>query len=174
MGSVGQSTDTAERTMHAIVQDGYGSADVLRFTRRARPQIADHEVLLRVHAAGLDRGAWHLMSGRPHVMRLVVGLRTPKNPVLGREVAGTVVAVGSAVTRFVAGDEVFGIGRGTFAEYATAREDKLARKPVNLTFEQAAAVSVSALTALQALTARAARVDHRCFWWRGQLRRPAG
>jgi NADPH:quinone reductase-like Zn-dependent oxidoreductase len=160
MGSVGQQpADTAERTMQAIVQDGYGSADVLRIARRARPEIADHEVLLRVHAAGLDRGAWHLMTGRPYVMRLVIGLRTPKNPVLGREVAGTVIAVGSAVTRFAAGDEVFGIGRGTFAEYAAAREDKLARKPVNLTFEQAAAVSVSGLTALQALT-DVGRVKH--------------
>ncbi len=138
--------------MQAIVQDGYGSADVLRTARVARPQISDHEVLLRVHAAGLDRGAWHLMTGRPYVMRLGIGLGRPRNPVLGREVAGTVVAVGSAVTRFAVGDEVFGIGRGTFAEYAAARADKLARKPANTTFEQAAVVSVSALTALQAIT----------------------
>jgi NADPH:quinone reductase-like Zn-dependent oxidoreductase len=92
------------------------------------------------------------MTGRPYLMRLAVGLRNPKNPVLGREVAGTVVEVGSAVTRFAAGDEVFGIGRGTFAEYTAARADKLARKPANTTFDQAAVVSVSALTALQALT----------------------
>ncbi len=152
MGSVGQHAETVERTMQAIVQDGYGSVDVLRLASVARPRIGDHEVLLRVHAAGLDRGAWHFMTGRPYLMRLAVGLRGPKNPVLGREVAGTVVAVGSAVTRFAEGDEVFGIGRGTFAEYAAAREDKLARKPANVTFEQAAVVSVSALTALQALT----------------------
>jgi NADPH:quinone reductase-like Zn-dependent oxidoreductase len=152
MNSVGQPAETAERTMQAIVQDGYGAADVLRVTRTARPEITDNEVLLRVHAAGLDRGAWHFMTGRPLAMRLAVGLRRPKQPVLGREVAGTVVAVGSGVTRFRVGDEVFGIGRGTFAEYAAAREDKLARKPVNITFEQAAVVTVSALTALQALT----------------------
>jgi NADPH:quinone reductase-like Zn-dependent oxidoreductase len=138
--------------MQAIVQDEYGSADVLRFARTAWPEIADNEVLLRVHAAGLDRGAWHFMTGRPYLMRLAVGLSSPKNPVLGREVAGTVVTVGSAVTRFSPGDEVFGIGRGAFAEYAAAREDKLARKPPHTTFEQAAVVAVSALTALQALT----------------------
>jgi NADPH:quinone reductase-like Zn-dependent oxidoreductase len=152
MGSAGQHAETAERTMQAIVQEGYGCADVLRVARIARPVIADHEVLLRVHAAGLDRGAWHFMTGRPYLMRLAVGLRTPKHPVLGREVAGTVVAVGSAVTRFAVGDEVFGIGQGAFAEYSAAREDKLARKPANITFEQAAVIAVSAITALQALT----------------------
>ncbi len=152
MGSVSEPVETVNRTMQAIVQDEYGSADVLRMADVARPQIGHHEVLLRVHAAGLDRGAWHLMTGRPYAMRLGTGLRHPKNPVLGREVAGTVVAVGPAVTRFAAGDEVFGIGRGTFAEYAAARADKLARKPANTTFEQAAVLSVSALTALQALT----------------------
>jgi NADPH:quinone reductase-like Zn-dependent oxidoreductase len=144
---------TAEGTMQAIVHDAYGSADVLRLARIARPEIADHEVLLRVHAAGLDRGTWHLMTGRPYLIRLFgFGLRGPKNPVPGLDVAGTVVAVGSAVTRFAAGDEVFGVARGSFAEYAAAREDKLARKPANTTFEQAAVVPVSGLTALQALT----------------------
>jgi NADPH:quinone reductase-like Zn-dependent oxidoreductase len=138
--------------MHAIIQDGYGSAEVLRFTDVPKPKIADNEVLIRVRAAGLDRGAWHLMTGRPYLMRLATGLRHPRQRVLGREVAGTVVAVGSAVTRYAAGDEVFGIGRGAFAEYAAAREDKLVRKPANLSFEQAAVVTVSALTALQALT----------------------
>jgi NADPH:quinone reductase-like Zn-dependent oxidoreductase len=142
---------TAQRTMRAIVQDKYGSADVLRLARIARPEIADNEVLLRVHAAGLDRGTWHLMTGRPYLLRLGFGLRGPKNPVPGRDVAGTIIAVGSAVTRFSAGDEVFGIGQGSFAEYTVAREDTLARKPVNTTFEQAAVVSVSALTALRGL-----------------------
>jgi NADPH:quinone reductase-like Zn-dependent oxidoreductase len=145
------SDSTAPSTMQAIVQDRYGSADVLRLARITRPEPTDHEVLVRVHAAGLDRGAWHLMTGRPYVMRLGTGIRVPKNPVLGRDVAGTVVAVGAAVTRFSVGDEVFGIGRGSFAEYAVARADKLARKPTNLTFERAAVVPVSALTALQAL-----------------------
>jgi NADPH:quinone reductase-like Zn-dependent oxidoreductase len=135
--------------MRAIVQDTYGSADVLRPGRIARPEIADNEVLLRVHAAGLDRGTWHLMRGLPYPIRPVSGIRRPKNPVPGLDVAGTVVAVGSAVTRFSVGDEVFGISRGSFAEYAAAREDKLASKPVNLAFEQAAVVPVSALTALQ-------------------------
>jgi NADPH:quinone reductase-like Zn-dependent oxidoreductase len=134
--------------MRAIVQDTYGSADVLRPGRIARPEIADNEVLLRVHAAGLDRGTWHLMRGLPYPIRPVSGIRRPKNPVPGLDVAGTVVAVGSAVTRFSVGDEVFGISRGSFAEYAAAREDKLASKPVNLAFEQAAVVPVSALTAL--------------------------
>ncbi len=137
--------------MQAVVQDRYGSADVLHVARIDRPAIGDGEVLLRVHAAGLDRGTWHLMTGTPYLLRLVFGIRGPKQPVPGRDVAGTVVAVGSAVTRFVAGDEVYGFGPGSFAEYAVAREDKLARKPVNVTFEQAAVVPVSGLTALQSL-----------------------
>lgn len=144
-------TPTADGTMQAIVQDKYGSADVLGLARIDRPEVADSEVLLRVHAAGLDRGVWHLMTGRPYLGRLAFGVRTPKNPVPGTDVAGTVVAVGSAVTRFAAGDEVFGFGKGSFAEYAVAREDKLARKPANATFEQAAVVPVSAATGLQAL-----------------------
>ncbi len=142
----------AGSTMQAIVQDAYGSADVLRLAQIAPPKIADHEVLLRVHAAGLDRGTWHLMTGRPYLLRLGFGIGKPKNRVPGLDVAGTVVAAGSAVTRFSAGDEVFGFGRGSFAEYAVAREDKLARKPANATFEQAAVAPVSGLTALQALT----------------------
>ena len=100
---------------------------------------------MRVHAAGLDRGTWHVMAGRPYLIRVMgFGLRAPKNRVPGLDVAGTVVAVGAGVTRFAIGDEVFGISRGTFAEYAGAREDKLARKPANLTFEQAAVVPISA------------------------------
>jgi NADPH:quinone reductase-like Zn-dependent oxidoreductase len=141
----------AGATMRASVRYEYGAVDVVRLAHIARPGAAAGEVLLRVHAAGLDRGAWHLMTGRPYPLRLAFGVRRPRNPVLGHEVAGTVVAVGSGVTRFTVGDEVFGIGQGSFAEYAAAREDKLARKPADLTFEQAAAVSVSALTALQAL-----------------------
>jgi NADPH:quinone reductase-like Zn-dependent oxidoreductase len=142
----------AAGSMRAIVQDGYGPTDVLRLARMARPEIADSEVLLRVHAAGLDRGTWHLMTGRPYLLRLVCGLRRPRQPVVGLDVAGTVVTAGPGVTRFCVGDEVFGFGRGTFAEYTTAREDRLARMPANLTFEQAAVVPVSAVTALNALT----------------------
>ena len=138
-------------TMQAIVQNGYGSADVLRLEQVTRPVIADDEVLMRVHAAGLDRGTWHLMTGQPYLLRLAFGLRRPKNPIPGRDVAGTVVARSVPVP---AGDEVYGIAapHGSFAEYAAAREDKLARKPGNLSFEQAAVVPVSAMTALQALT----------------------
>lgn len=137
--------------MRAIVQDSYGPADVLRLARLPRPRIADNEVLVRVHAAGLDRGAWHLMTGKPYLLRLALGLRGPKYPVPGTDAAGTVFAVGPAVTGFAVGDEVFGFGKGAFAEYAVVREDKLARKPANLTFEQASVVPVSAVTALQGL-----------------------
>jgi NADPH:quinone reductase-like Zn-dependent oxidoreductase len=139
--------------MQAIVQDRYGDSDVLHLAEIVRPEVADNEVLVRVHAAGLDRGTWHLMTGKPYLLRILgFGLRRPKNPVAGLDVAGTVVAVGSAVTRFSLGDEVFGIARGSFAEYAAAREDKLALKPGELPFERAAVVPVSASTALQALS----------------------
>lgn len=144
-------TTTAADTMRAIVQDSYGSADVLRLAQIPRPRIADNEVLVRVHAAGLDRGTWHLMTGKPYLLRLGFGFRRPKDRVPGTDVAGTVSAVGPAVTGFAPGDEVFGFGKGAFAEYAVVREDKLARKPANLSFEQAAVVPVSASTALQGL-----------------------
>jgi NADPH:quinone reductase-like Zn-dependent oxidoreductase len=143
---------TTTTTMRAIVQDRYGSADVLRLAQIARPEPAADQVLVRVQAAGLDRGTWHLMTGRPHLLRLAFGLRGPRNPVSGRDVAGTVEAVGSAVSRFSIGDEVYGVAPGSFAEYAVTRADKLARKPANLSFEQAAVVPVSGLTALDALT----------------------
>ena len=142
---------SARQTMRAIVQAGYGSADVLQLAEIGRPAAGDGEVLLRVHAAGLDRGTWHQMAGQPYAIRLVSGLRAPKNPVPGLDVAGTVVAAGADVTRFAVGDEVFGIGQGSFAEYARARQDKLARKPASLTYGQAAVVAVSGLTALQGL-----------------------
>ena len=115
---------------------------MLRIAEIDRPAIAADEVLVRVHAAGLDRGTWHLMAGQAYLIRLMgFGLRAPKNRVPGLDVAGTVVAVGADVTRFAVGDEVFGISRGSFAEYACAREDKLARKPANLSFDQAAVVA---------------------------------
>ena len=140
-----------QQRMLAIVQAGDGSADILHAEEIDQPAAGDGEVLVRVRAAGLDRGTWHLMAGQPYLVRLVSGLRTPKNRVPGLDVAGTVVAAAAGVTRFKAGDEVFGIGQGSFAEYARARADKLARKPANLTFGQAAAVAVSGLTALQGL-----------------------
>jgi len=146
--------DTPTSTMmRAIVQDRYGSAEVLRLAQVPRPQIAENEILVHVRAAGLDRGTWHMMAGQPYLMRVIgFGLRAPKNPVPGLDVAGSVTAVGSAVTRFSIDDEVFGISRGSFAEYAAVREDKLSHKPASLSFEQAAVVPISAGTALQALT----------------------
>jgi NADPH:quinone reductase-like Zn-dependent oxidoreductase len=138
--------------MRAIVQDAYGSTDVLRLGEIDRPEIAAHEVLVGVAAAGMDRGTWHSMAGKPYLMRVMgFGFSRPKNRVPGLDVAGTVVAVGSEVTRFKVGDEVFGISRGSFAEYAAVREDKLAHKPANLTFKQAAVVPISGGTALQGL-----------------------
>jgi NADPH:quinone reductase-like Zn-dependent oxidoreductase len=138
-------------TMRAIVQEAYGDAEVLHLAQLPRPAPGPAEVLLRVHATGVDRGTWHLMTGKPYLARLAFGLRKPKNPVPGLDVAGVVVARGTDVSGFAVGDEVYGFGQGTFAEYAVARADKLARKPVNLSFEQAAVVPVSAATALQAL-----------------------
>src|SRR5919202_551109 len=138
--------------MKAIVRYEYGSPDVLELRDIDKPEIGDEEVLVRVHAAGVDRGVCHLMTGLAYPIRLAgYGLRAPKNPVLGGDLAGVVDTVGKNVSRFQPGDEVFGIGEGSFAEYARAREDKLAPKPANLTFEQAAAVAISGLTALQGL-----------------------
>jgi NADPH:quinone reductase-like Zn-dependent oxidoreductase len=138
--------------MKAIVQDTYGTADVLELRDIDKPEIADDEVLVRVHAAGVDRGVWHVMTGLPYPIRLAgYGLRKPKTPVPGADLAGVVEAVGKDVTRFQPGDAVFGIGKGTFAEYARAPENKLVPKPANLTFEQAAVVAISGLPALQGL-----------------------
>ncbi len=138
--------------MKAIVRDTYGSPDVLELRDIDKPEIADDEVLVRVHAAGVGRDVWHVMTGLPYPIRLAgYGLRAPKNPVIGSDVAGVVEAVGKNVSRFQPGDEVFGVGKGSYAEYARALEDKLAPKPANLTFEQAAVVAISGLTALQGL-----------------------
>jgi NADPH:quinone reductase-like Zn-dependent oxidoreductase len=138
--------------MKAIVRDTYGSADVLELRDIDRPVVGDDEVLVRVRAAGLDQGVWHVMAGLPLPIRLAgFGLRAPKNPVLGADVAGVVHAVGKEVTGLRPGDEVFGIATGSYAEYARASEDKLAPKPANLTFEQAAVIAISGLTALQGL-----------------------
>ena len=140
--------------MRAVVQDVYGSADRLRLSEIDKPVPAAGEVLVQVRAAGVDRGTCHLMRGEPYLMRILgFGFRGPKNRVPGLDVAGTVVAAGAGVTRLQAGDEVFGIARGSFAEFAAAREDKLVRKPARLSFEQAAVVAVSGLTALQGLRA---------------------
>lgn len=140
--------------MRAVLQRGYGGTDVLRVGDTVRPRPERGEVLVRVHAAGIDRGTWHLMTGRPYLMRIMgFGFSAPKNPVPGLDLAGTVVALGEGVTRFKVGDRVFGIGRGSFAEFACAREDKLARVPAGASFEEAALLGVSALTALGAIEA---------------------
>ena len=140
--------------MKAIAQSRYGSADVLELRDIDKPEIGDGEVLVRVHAAGVDRGVWHLMTGLPYFLRPILpdlGLRAPKNPVRGSDVAGVVAAVGKDVTEFQPGDEVFGIGVGSYAEYTRVPGNKLAEKPANLTFEQAAVVPISGLSALQAV-----------------------
>jgi NADPH:quinone reductase-like Zn-dependent oxidoreductase len=141
-------------TMTAIVQDRYSSAPegLFRVAEIDRPTIGDDEVLVRVRAASVDRGTWHIMSGLPYPIRLAgFGLRRPKYANPGRNLAGTVEAVGADVTGFAPGEEVFGMSTSTFAEYAAARTVKLARKPANLSFDQAAAVPVSGCTALQAV-----------------------
>lgn len=139
--------------MRAVVQREYGDADALSVERLPRPEPADDEVLIGVRAAGVDRGTVHLMTGLPYLVRVAgYGLRRPKNPVPGLDVSGVIVGVGSSVTRFREGDEVFGIARGSFAEFAVADESKLERKPAALPAERAAVTAVSGLTALQGLT----------------------
>jgi len=147
-------TPAGTDTMTSIVQDAYGPApeDVLRLAQIAVPAVRDDEILVRVHAASVDRGTWHMMAGLPYPIRVAgFGVRRPKATNPGRSLAGTVASVGSNVTGFQPGDEVYGTGTGAFAEYATATAGRLAPKPANLTFEQAAAVPVSGLTALQAV-----------------------
>ena len=137
--------------MKAIVQMRYGSPDVLQLKDIDKPVVKDDEVLVRVHAAAVNIGDWHLLRGVPYVMRLVSGLRKPKREIPGLDIAGQVEAVGRNVTRFRPGDEVFGWCKGAFAEYACAAENNLLPKPANLTFEQSAAVGDSAFTALAAV-----------------------
>ena len=143
----------ADLTMRAAVRTRYGAPSaVVQIADVPAPAIGADEVLVRVRAAGVDRGAWHIVTGLPYPIRLAgYGVRAPKNPVVGADVAGVVEAVGSGVTRFGVGDEVYGTGHGTFAELARASEHKLSAKPAPLTFEQAAAVPVSGMTALQAV-----------------------
>ena len=138
--------------MKAMVRDAYGPPDVLELRDIDIPEIADDEVLVRVHAAGVGRDVWHVMTGLPYPIRLAgYGFRAPNNPVIGSDMAGVVETVGKDVSTFQPGDEVFGIGKGSYAEYVCARQDKLAPKPANLTFEQAAVVAIMGSTALQAL-----------------------
>lgn len=147
------STRTEDRvmTMKAIVQERYGPPDVLGLTTIAKAVVGDDEVLVRVHAAGVNAADAVTMRGVPYLVRMVSGLRRPKNGIRGTDVAGTVEAVGTKVTRFRPGDEVFGWCKGSFAEYVCAAEDNLVRKPAHLTFEQAAGVPMAGFVALQAL-----------------------
>lgn len=153
-----EGTDASHRdhadveTMQAMVQRRYGGPETLAPTVVPRPTVGDDEVLIRVCAAGVDRGVWHLMTGLPYVVRLVgYGLRRPKQPVPGLDVAGIVVAVGADVDEFVVGDAVYGVGIGSYAEYARAKAAKLAHRPPGLTAAQAATLAISGATAAQAL-----------------------
>ncbi len=142
--------------MKAIAQDRYGEADVLEFGDVEEPEVGEHDVLIRVRAAGAGPDVWHIMAGKPYMARPMLGWGRPKIPVRGWDVAGTVEAVGSSVTEFGPGDEVMGTAeRGSFAELTVAPADKLVRKPERLSFEQAAAVPVSGTTAIQALRDKA-------------------
>ncbi len=140
------------KTMNAIVQPEYGSTAVLRFEEVERPTLGDGEVLVRVHAASVCKGDVHLLTGTPYLLRLMFGLLRPKRRIAGQEMAGTVEAVGPNVTALKPGDEVYGqMPGGAFAEYVCAPANMFAPKPANLTFEQAAAVPISGMTALQGL-----------------------
>jgi len=139
--------------MKAMVQEKYGAPEVLELREVAKPEVSDHQVLIRVRAAGVNPGDWAIMNGLPYIARPfpLYGMRKPKNTVRGSDVAGVVEAVGAAVTDFRAGDAVFGWCMGAFADYAAASEDALALKPANISFEQAAAVPLAGSVALQAL-----------------------
>ncbi|MET4638008.1 NAD(P)-dependent alcohol dehydrogenase [Mycetocola sp. 2940] len=139
--------------MKAVVQDTYGAPDVLYVEERNSPTVHDRDVLIQVRAAGVDAGVWHVTAGKPYLIRLFgFGLRAPKQRTPGRDVAGLVTAVGSEVTRFKPGDEVFGTTlEGSFAEFTRSTEDRLALKPETVSFEQAAATPVSGSAALHAL-----------------------
>jgi NADPH:quinone reductase-like Zn-dependent oxidoreductase len=137
--------------MKAIVQERYGSADVLEFRDIEEPTVGEDDVLVRVHAAGCGPDVWHIMTGQPYFARLSLGLRRPKEAIRGGDLAGTVEAVGAAVSGFGPGDEVMGVGKGSFAEFAIAPAVKLVPKPTRLSFEEAAAAPISGLTALHAI-----------------------
>ncbi|WP_241265958.1 NAD(P)-dependent alcohol dehydrogenase [Streptomyces boncukensis] len=141
------------RTMAAVVQERYGAEPeaVLHAARLPRPGIGPDQVLVRVRASSVDRGTWHMMAGLPYAVRPVSGVRRPRLPNPGRNLAGVVEAVGSGVTGFAPGDEIYGTAASAFAEYAATAPERIAPKPAGLTFEEAATVPVSALTALQAV-----------------------
>jgi len=153
-------TQTSPTRMRAIVQDTYGGPEaVLSLQEIARPAVKDGEVLVRVHAASIHVGDWILVTGVPYIARMAVGINKPKNRVPGTDIAGTVGAVGAGVMNLQPGDEVFGWCAGAFAEYVCAAEDHFVPKPFNLTFEQAAAIGVSASAALQLLRGKVRQGD---------------
>src|SRR5688500_11488493 len=141
--------------MKAIVQIGYGSADVLKLEEIETPSIGERDVLIKVHAASVNALDWHITRGKPYFLRLLAGLRAPRGRIRGVDVAGTAHAVGKGVTRIKPGDDVFGGCDGSFAEYAVTTEDRLATKPLAVSWEQAATLNVAGLTALQGLRDRA-------------------
>lgn len=142
---------TLPPTMTAVVQHGYGGAEVLHRERIPTPAPAAGQVLVRVEAAGVDRGVWHIMAGLPYVVRPMFGIQTPRQPIAGSDFAGTIVALGPDTTGFTAGDRVFGFARGSYAQYAVADVSAIAAMPPSLSFEDAAALPVSASTALEAV-----------------------
>ncbi|GMQ94221.1 MAG: NAD(P)-dependent alcohol dehydrogenase [Acidimicrobiia bacterium] len=146
-----QLTAEQESAMKAIVQYKYGSPDVLELREVDKPVVGDDDVLVRVRAASVNPFDWHMMRGRPYLARIQAGLLKPKQPIQGADMAGQVVAVGRNVTLFQPGDEVFGEYKRTFAEYVCVPEHGIAPKPTNLTFEQAAAIPLAGITALQGL-----------------------
>jgi NADPH:quinone reductase-like Zn-dependent oxidoreductase len=148
--------------MKAVVRETYCAPDELRFGTVDEPVVGDDDVLVEVRAAGVDQGVWHLVTGLPRAIRLAgFGVRKPKNPVPGMDVAGVVTAVGAHVTRFRPGDEVFGSGSGTYAEYASVPAKNLVHKPANVSFPEAAAVPISGLAALQGLRKGKVRAGQR-------------
>ena len=152
-----EETQTSGR-MRAVVQERYGPPDSLSVTNIHLPEIDENEVLIEVVAAGVDRGVWHLVTGRPYLVRLAgYGLTRPKTPVPGLDVSGRVVAIGKEVRRFQVGDGVFGIARGAYAEYAAATEEKLAHKPEGLSFEEAAVSAISGFAIFSTMEALSPR-----------------
>lgn len=138
-------------TMRAVVYRSYGGPEVLEYSVVPRPKPRPGTVLVRVRAAGLDRGTWHLMAGEPRAARLAAGLRAPRNPIPGIDFAGEIVALGAGVAGFAPGDKVLGVAAGSFAEYVVAGTNKLAHLPEGIPWEQAAALPTSGVTAYQAL-----------------------
>jgi NADPH:quinone reductase-like Zn-dependent oxidoreductase len=137
--------------MRAHLYRQYGPSSVLKLEDCPKPVPAANELLIKVHAVSINPYDWHLLRGEPYLLRLMTGLRQPKDPRLGADLAGEVEAVGRSVTHFKPGDAIFGVGKGAFAEFACAQESQIALKPTNVSFEQAAAVPIAGLTALQAL-----------------------